>query len=169
MATERTSSRRADLIFSAIITLLGVGVIVESTRLSQLPAFDPLGPGGVPMALGVLLIVFALWIGCAALVGRGVGGGQRIFSGLEDQDDAGNGPLLWHRALIVYLISIAYLLVLSMREVDFLPATVVYMVVLLYYLGDRSLRSMPLAVLISFAGALALDQVFRRLLMVSLP
>lgn len=168
MAAERMISRRADVIFSLVVVALGVGVIFEGSRLAP-SQFDPLGAGGVPIGIGALLVFFGGWIGLAQLFGQGVGGGQRMFSGLEEDNDAGIGPLRWQRSLVVYLVTFVYLAVLSLREIEFFPATAVYMVGLLYFLGDRTLKSMLVAVPLSIAVAFALDQIFRRILMVNLP
>jgi hypothetical protein len=160
------ASRKPDIVFALVIMALGAAVVFEASKLRASP-FDPLGPGGVPMGVGALLFVFALYVLVSAVFGAGVGGGQRMFSGLEDED--AEQPLRWGRSIAVYAFSLVYLAVLPLRAVDFLPATIVYMIVLLLFLGDRSWRSLLIAVLLSVPLAYTLDQVFRRVLSVNLP
>ena len=166
MAMMTPASRRSDSIFGLAIMVLGAGVMFEGSRLRPSP-FDPLGPGGVPIGVGALLVIFAGYVFLSAIFGSGVGGGQRMFSGLEDGE--ADQPLKWRRSLTVYGISLLYLAALPIREIDFFPATVIYMIILLLFLGDRNWRSILIAAALSISVAFVLDQVFRRLLSVNLP
>ena len=155
-----------DIAFAIVVMALGAVSIVEG--LSIRPArFDPLGPGAVPAMIGVALCILAGAVLLSTATSLRIGDGARLFTGLEDE--AGSEPLLWQRALAVFVTTLAYVAVLELRLVGYLGATFAYTAFLLLVLGRRDARGTAIALVTAAVTAGLLDTIFRRLLSIDLP
>lgn len=120
---------------------------------------SPLGPWGVPKAIGILVGIAA--IGVAAEYRRGVRVGP---AGLEDDDEGGGALPVWSRFFAGALLVPLYLLGLSLA--GFLVATPIFVMAVCLLMRSRTLKWDAIAA-IALTGLVWL--LFTRLLNIFLP
>lgn len=138
-----------DKIGSALLLALAAGVYVVSADFPAGPAQT--GPAFFPRMIGVLIAAFAL----AQL-------GKRLYVGDVQSHEITRDVAI--RVLAVLALVVAY--VLALPWVGFVPGTVGFLLVAMWYSG---VESVPRAVVVAVGASLALFYVFVVFLRVPLP
>ena len=140
--------RRANLLGGGVLGLLGVVSLVEALRIRD----DWPGARLMPAALGLVLIA----LGMAHLVPSGRG----------PADDSGAWPDAPGRRRVAVVFGLLALYVAGLPLLGFLPATALFLLTLLRFLGALS---WPMTLVMAGAIALAAHVVFRHWLAMPLP
>lgn len=160
-------ARAVDAVAGAL--LLGfAGTMAWAARREPPPGFDPLGSGTAPLwvagALGLLSAVLL----AKALLGLHVAQSQQsLIVGLDGEAPPDYALRPWLAAFVM-VATIAYAGALSFGA-GFLGASVAFLAILGLAMCERTPRQMGAAAAIAVIGGVAIDALFRRLLLVQLP
>jgi hypothetical protein len=142
------------------LALVAVGAVFTWRSLSDLPfgTIDNPGPGITPLALAILLIVFALW----SVMGGGTGRADRAETGDREEETADHGATR-HAVFIILgiLVSAVAFGVIGYR--------LTVLGLLLFYLGFVERKPLIVTLLVSFGIAFGSHALFVHVLKVSLP
>lgn len=165
---KQTAERRTDAI--AAVAVLVVASIAFVAGWREPPAvYDPLGPGAVPMAAAAALLALGLTLLVRALLGLHIGqASQSLIGGLDTAGEDVGYPLRPGLAAFAFSATGAYVAAIWL-EVPFFVSTFAFLAIL--GLAMARLRR-PLAYWIvgtALAATVAIEYVFRKVLLVSLP
>lgn len=166
-ADEAGRARRIDLIAGIALLAIAGAFFVAAWR-EPIALYDPLGPGRAPMAVSALLALLSIILLARAIAGLKIGqSGQSLILGLDGQPVEGYRlrPAL---AVICFLATCAYGASIAIG-LPFLLSTIAFLAGLGAALGDFNPRLSAWAVGVAIVGGIAVDFLFRRLLMVQLP
>ena len=167
MAEGERRARRTDALAALVVLAVATGFLVAARR--EPPAFyDPLGPGTAPAVLALGLGALGLVLLARALLGLAVGrGAQSLITGLDGAAPA-EYRLRPRLAVLTLVATAAYVAALSAR-LPFLWSTMAFLAVLGGAMGGTGRRALVPAIAVAVVGAIAIDLLFRRLLLVNLP
>jgi hypothetical protein len=167
MAGDERRARRVDALAALVVLAVAAGFVVAARR--EPPAFyDPLGPGTAPTVLALALGALGLVLLARALLGLAIGrGAQSLITGLDGAAPA-DYPLRPGLAAFALAATAAYVAALHAR-LPFLWATMAFLAILGGAMGGPRPRRLALAGIVAVVGAVAIDVLFRRLLLVNLP
>ncbi|MSU90289.1 hypothetical protein GE300_11770 [Rhodobacteraceae bacterium 2CG4] len=167
--TQDRGAVRADLFSGAVVTLIGLGGLLESLRMPRFAErnADPYTvPGVTPGLISAMLLIFGVALLVRALRGRASGAGVSIHR--------------WSRAsgfrtVLTLALTLVYGLLLF-GNIPFLPATVAFVFAFTLVLDwANPERRLPLAYLLPGAAVLAvaagfgIEFVFKEVFLVRLP
>jgi putative tricarboxylic transport membrane protein len=153
-------ARKLDIGVSVVLVVLCVAVFWES--LSMPPAFyDPIGPAAFPRALSVTIFFLSMVIMLHAF---------RMPSGESKQ--AAQQPT--HRlrpdlAVASAVLTVVYVLLLTLRLVSFSISTTVYLILFIMLLMRFDLRRLPITIIIAMVMGLGCGYVFMHVFFIDLP
>ncbi|MEY4681396.1 MAG: tripartite tricarboxylate transporter TctB family protein [Alphaproteobacteria bacterium] len=160
-------SRRVDVAAGALLMVVAGGFLAAAWR-EPAALYDPLGPGTAPMGVAGLLFCLAALLMLRALLGRRVGqSGQRLILGLEASGTT-EYRLRPGLALACFLATCGFAASIALG-LPFLWSAMAFLAGLGCALADFRPRPSAWAMGVGVAGALALDHLFRRVLLVNLP
>lgn len=112
-------SIRKDIAVATLFLVLGVLIIIESARLSEGTVPDPIGTGGLPGGVGMVVVALAL-----AIIGRRLQQrlrhGQHVITAEGATDEPAYPVLAW-RPLAIWTGAVVY--VATVPVLGFLVAT----------------------------------------------
>ncbi len=164
---EARRRRRVDALAAAVVLVVAVGVFFAARREPK-ALYDPFGPGTAPMAVSAALAVLAIVLLVRALLGLRVGqSAQSLILGLDGAppDDYRLRPEL---ALVSFVATVLFVAAMS-AGLPFLWSTLAFLFVLGAAMTDRKPRSIAIAAAVAVVGAVTIDFLFRRILLVQLP
>jgi len=164
---EADRQRRIDALAAVVVLVVAAGVFVAA-RLEPKALYDPFGPGTAPMAVSVLLAALAAILLVRALLGLRVGqSAQSLILGLDGaaQEDYRLRPDL---AVATFVTTVLFTAAMT-AGAPFLWSTVAFLFVLGTLMTDRRPRSIAVSAAVAVVGAVAIDVLFRRILLVQLP
>lgn len=138
----------ADRIIGGLCTLFGIVVFFLGRTIPN-PGLDPLGPGWMPVIIGIGLAIMGILI---AVTGSSKGEMTR-----EPHESLG---LVW----VSFILTVAY--VLGIEKLGYFVSTVIYTALNLWFLDCRDWRHL---VGTSFGLAVLLTLLFRNLMRIDLP
>jgi hypothetical protein len=167
MEAAEASRRRVDALAATVVLVVAV-IVFFAARREPAPLYDPFGPGTAPMAVSAALAVLALILLVRALLGLRIGqSAQSLILGLD-----GAAPTDYRLrpglALITFVTSALFVGAMS-AGLPFLWSAMTFLLVLGAALSDRRPRSLAIAMAVAVIGAVAIDALFRRILLVQLP
>lgn len=160
-------SRRIDVIAGIVLLAISATVFVAAWH-EPIALYDPLGPGRAPMAVSALLALLSAVLLGRALAGLRIGqSAQSLILGLDGQpaEDYRLRPAL---AVVCFFATCAYGASIAIG-LPFLWSTMAFLAGLGAALGDFKPRLTAWAVGYAIVGGVAVDLLFRRLLLVQLP
>lgn len=167
MEVGEASRRRVDALAAVIVLAIAVGMFFAARR-EPAAFYDPFGPGTAPMAVSIALAVLAVVLLARTLLGLGVGQStQALILGL-DGASPGDYCLRPHLALATLVTTVLFTAAMT-AGLPFLWSTLAFLFVLGAAMTDRRPRSIGLAAAVAVIGAIAIDALFRRILLVQLP
>lgn len=142
------------------LALVAVGVFFIWRSLADLPfgTIDNPGPGITPLALAILLVVFALW----SMAGRGASLVDRAAASDAEEDTSDKGAILH----AVFIIAGILLSALAFGTIGY---RLTVLGLLLFYLGIVERKPLLATLLVSFGIAFGSHALFVNVLKVSLP
>jgi hypothetical protein len=167
MATQDTrQSRAADAIFAIAMIAVSLVTIFEARKQPRSP-YDPIGAAAIPIWTGWITIgLAALLLLRIALRKSTLGGAQSLFVGIVEQDTL--DYRLWPGlAVTSFVLTIAYAAAIPL--IGFRIATFGFMLALGWLMCDRRPVSLIGTAIVAAGGSVAIDYVFRSLLLVDLP
>jgi hypothetical protein len=160
--------RRTDALGAAVV-LVVAGVVFAAGWREPPAVYDPLGPGAVPMAAAAALFALGLTLLVRALLGLEIGqAAQSLIGGLDAASADVDYPLRPGLAVFAFAATAAYVAAIWLG-VPFFLSTFAFLAGL--GLAMASLRR-PLVwwvVGCALAGTVAIEYVFRKVLLVPLP
>jgi len=166
---QAEEARRRNLDALAALVVLAIAVVVFlAARREPAPLYDPFGPGTAPMAISVALAILAVILLVRALLGLRIGqSAQSLILGLDGAAPA-EYRLRPDLALITFVTSVLFVAAMN-ADLPFLWSAMAFLLVLGAALSDRRPRSLVMAAAVAVIGAIAIDALFRRVLLVQLP
>jgi len=164
---EASRRRRVDALSAVVVLAVAIGVFVAARREPK-ALYDPFGPGTAPMAVSAALAVLAVVLLVRALLGLRIGqSAQSLILGLDGAapEDYRLRPEL---ALVSFVATVLFVAAMGFG-LPFLWSTLVFLFVLGAAMTDRKPRSIGIALAVAVVGAVAIDALFRRILLVQLP
>ena len=159
--------RRIDIAAAAILMAVALAFVAAAWR-EPAALYDPLGPGTAPLGVGALLFCLSALLLLKSVRGKGVGqSGQRLILGLDGAQPEGY-RLRPGLALTCFLATCGLAASIALG-LPFLWSTMAFLAGLGAALSDFRPRPSAWALAIGVAGALAIDHLFRRILLVNLP
>lgn len=156
-----------DLIFGLAMLAIAIVVWLEAGELPPSP-YDPLGPGAFPKALsGALALLSIVVIGRVA-VRKEIGRSETsLVFGVGDDTRV---PLRkYFLALGLGLATALYAALLTLTSANFLLVTIAYITVLGIALSRRTRGDVAKALVVGMALGIALDALFTKVLLITLP
>ena len=153
-------ARKLDIGVSVVLVVLCVAVFWES--LSMPPAiYDPIGPAAFPRALSVTICFLSVMVLFRTF---------RVPSGESKQ--AAQQPT--HRlrsdlAAASAVLTVVYVLLLTLRLVSFSISTTVYLILFTMLLMRFDLRRLPIAIIIALIMGLGCGYIFTHVFYIDLP
>lgn len=160
-------TRRVDAAAAALLMAVA-GAFFAAAWREPVALYDPLGPGTAPLWVSLLLFVLAALLFVRSLRGLSVGqSSQSLILGLDGAppEDYRLRPDL---AATGYVATAAYAGSIALG-LPFLWSTMAFLAGLGCALADFRPRLGAWAIATGVVGALAIDHLFRRVLMVNLP
>lgn len=160
-------ARRIDAAAAGLLMAVAAAFFSAAWR-EPVALYDPLGPGTAPLWVSVFLFAMAALLFLRSLRGLAVGqSSQSLILGLDgaQPEDYRLRPDL---AAIGYLATAAYAGSIAIG-LPFLWSTMAFLAGLGCALADFRPRPSAWAIATGIAGALAIDHLFRRILLVNLP
>jgi len=153
------SSPRTDIAL-AVLLIVACGVVLFETRDIPPGTFEPLGSAPIPQATAGLIILCALVVLGRALLTtmRGQVTVEPVELELRPRD-----------ALVVFLLTMAYVLALQLRLLDFAPLTIAYLLLAIGFLVRFQTRILPWIALVAVVTGYGCQYVFTRVFVVDLP
>lgn len=168
MAVEGEANRRRVDAVAAVVVLAVAGVMFAAARREPAALYDPFGPGTAPMAVSAVLALLAVILLVRTLLGLRVGQStQSLVLGLDGASPT-EYRLRPELALITFVASTLFVAAMA-AGLPFLWSTLAFLLVLGAAMSDRRPRSIAVAAAVAVVGAVAVDLLFRRLLLVQLP
>lgn len=165
--TEANRQRRVDA-FAAVVVLAVAAGVFFAARLEPKALYDPFGPGTAPMAVSVALAVLAIVLLGRALLGLRVGqSAQSLILGLDGAAREGY-RLRPDLAVAAFATTVLFTGAIS-AGAPFVWSTLAFLFVLGTLMTDRRPRSIATSAVVAAIGAIAIDVLFRRILLVQLP
>jgi hypothetical protein len=164
---DTARARRLDGAAGAVLMAVA-GAFFAAARREPAALYDPLGPGTAPMWVAAVLFCLSAILMLRALRGLRVGqSGQSLILGLDgaQSEDYRLRPDL---AAVCFLATCGYAGAIALG-LPFLWSTMAFLAGLGCALADFRLRPGLHAVALGIVGALVIDHVFRRILLVNLP
>lgn len=164
---EEPGSRRIDAASGGLLMAVALGFFVAAWR-EPAALYDPLGPGTAPMAVAGLLFCLSAVLLLRSLRGQRIGqSGQSLILGLDgaQPEDYRLRPGL---ALACFLATCGFAASIALG-LPFMWSTMAFLAGLGCVLSDFRPRPSAWAVATGVAGALVIDHLFRRILLVNLP
>ena len=143
---------KAEVTAAGAVLAVGISLLVASLGFSFLSAGTP-GPGFLPLLIAIGIIV------CGVTLLAGAIRGTKIV----EQPNWPSPGGWWHVGLMLVAMAVAFLF---LEELGFLVATTLFMVAMIYALGERSWRML---LTVPPLSAIALYMVFGVWLRVPLP
>lgn len=153
-------ARKLDIGVSVVLVVLCVAVFWES--LSMPPAFyDPIGPAAFPRALSVTICFLSMMVLFRTF---------RVPSGESKQ--AAQQPT--HRlrsdlAAALGVLTVVYVLLLTLRLVSFYISSTVYLILSIMLLMRFDLRRLRIAIIIALIMGLGCGYIFKHVFFIDLP
>ncbi len=164
---EADRRRRVDALAAVVVLAIATGVFFAA-RLEPKALYDPFGPGTAPMAVSVALAGLAIVLLARALLGLRVGqSAQSLILGLGGAvpEDYRLRPDL---AVAAFATTVCFAGAIS-AGAPFLWSTVAFLFVLGTLMTDRRPRSIAMSAVVAVVGSVAIDTLFRRILLLQLP
>ncbi len=123
--------------------------------------YDPVGAAAIPFWTAVIVLALAVVLLARVWLRKATrGDAMSLFTASEAVDDTYTvAP-----RLSVYAIGLSFLYAAAIPLAGFMVASVAYMTVLGWTLGDRSPRSLAIVIAVALIGGAGLDLGFRALL-----
>jgi hypothetical protein len=166
-APEASRQRRVDALAAAVVLAVAV-VMFFAARREPKAFYDPFGPGTAPMAVSVGLAVLAIVLLIRALLGVRIGqSAQSLVLGLDGAPPA-DYRLRPELAFVTFATTSLFVAAMA-AGLPFLWSTLAFLFILGAAMTDRRPRSIGIAAVVAIVGAVAIDALFRRILLVQLP
>jgi len=141
-----------------VAAIVGTGLVFIWRSLADLPlgTIDNPGPAAMPLALAVLLVIFALWSLKAE--------SSTLFDQSESPDAAAAEPgALRHAVLVLVAVTVAAI------AINALGYRLTMLALLLFFLGAVERKPIVTVLIVSFALSFGSYALFDHLLKVTLP
>jgi hypothetical protein len=163
----RNLERLTDLVAGGVVLAFAAGMHLAA-RAEPPALYDPLGSGTAARYVSLVLGALALILLLTASFGMRVAQSQQsLIVGLDGQTDGDYALRPWLAAFV--MVATAGYAALLTAGVPFRWSTMLFLFVLGAAMGDRSRRHAAIAAAVAVIGAVAIDTVFSRLLLVQLP
>lgn len=149
--------QHTDIALSAASLALAWLVYAQAAQIPP-SILDPVGAGYLPRALALILAGLALLLAVNAMRH---GSHEIAFPQLT--------PALLVRPTLAAVLLFAFIAVMQLGVIDFLPASFAFMAILGAILAERSRRGVIIALLVAAATAVITDVAFTRIFAVILP
>lgn len=160
-------SRRVDALAAVVVLVVATGVFFAARREPK-ALYDPFGPGTAPMAVSAVLALLAIVLLVRALLGLRIGqSAQSLILGLDGAPPE-EYRLRPELALISFVATVLFVAAMA-SGLPFLWSTLTFLFALGAAMTDRKPRSIGIALAVAVVGAIAIDFLFRRILLVQLP
>ena len=160
-------ARRLDGVAGGLLMALAGGFFAAAWR-EPAALYDPLGPGTAPMWVAIILFSLSAILTLRALRGMSIGQSeQSLILGLDGTQPE-DYRLRRDLAVVCFLATCAYGGSIALG-LPFLWSTMAFLAGLGCALADFRPRTSLHAVVLGIVGALIIDHVFRRILLVNLP
>ena len=148
--------RRVD-IGVALLLIVFCGVILFESRTLPPGSFEPLGSAPVPQATALLIILFALIVIVRALLRSPVG------------EESSEVPPAYFDASIIVVLTIAYVIVLQARILEFSWLTLIFLFLTIGFLTRFHKKTLPIVVVVALIVGFGAQYIFTRVFVVDLP
>lgn len=165
--SEASRRRRVDALSAIVVLVVAVGVFFAARREPK-ALYDPFGPGTAPMAVSAALALLAIVLLVRALLGLRIGqSAQSLILGLDGAPPAAY-RLRPGLAVVTFVATVLFVAAMA-AGLPFLWSTLAFLFALGAAMTDRRPRSIAIAAVVTVVGAVAIDFLFRRILLVQLP
>ncbi|WP_366555003.1 tripartite tricarboxylate transporter TctB family protein [Aquibaculum sediminis] len=160
------SEEQAEIAAGLILAVIG-GACVAAAMAAPQPGLDPLGPGALPMAAALIVILLSL-----AMIGQALR--RKRFepsaSFAESTDSGGTrqtpSPL---PLLQVSIVTLLYVAALAFLRLPYWGATLVFVTITVWLLSGWRVASLPKALAAGVVLGFGCDYLFTQIFIVDLP
>ena len=153
---------RTDLIVDTLVALGLIGlcalVLVESLHIPH-TAFDALGSARVPQAAAGIVAALSF-----VVLGRSL---ARLRTAARQRKSV--SARRWADALVIFLISVAFVAAMQNEVMAFGPLATIYLVLAIGWLERFKLKRMPVTACLSIVVGFGCAYVFTKIFIVNLP
>ena len=146
------------------ISIAAAVLVIAEGRTLKPGVFEPIGPGAVPMGVAAVTIALALVI----LLQR-IWRSARARSVGSTATTAPDEAELWLTMLAVLAVTIAYVGAMHWTLVGYRVGTVAFLAATILLAAEDRRRALPWALATAVVFGVALDYVFRHILVTDLP
>ncbi|MDF2096873.1 tripartite tricarboxylate transporter TctB family protein [Aquibaculum arenosum] len=160
------SEERAEIAAGLILAVIG-GACVAAAMAAPQPGLDPLGPGALPMAAALIVILLSL-----AMIGQALRRKRFEPSGsfAETADgSAARQPPSPLPLLLVSLVTLLYVAALAFLRLPYWGATLVFVTITVWLLSNRRIAALPKALAAGVILGFGCDYLFTQIFIVDLP
>lgn len=157
---EEPAASRTDGIFAVAMICVAV-LTMWGVRNQPKAPYDPVGAAAIPFWTAAAVLVLAVYLLARVLLRHSTrGDSMSLFTSSEAVDDS----YAVVPRLSVYAILVSVLYAAAIPVAGFMAASVAYMSLLGWLLGERTRRSLVLVVVVAVVCGVGLDLGFRALL-----
>jgi putative tricarboxylic transport membrane protein len=151
---------KSDIILAIGMIIISAVVYIGAMELPP-PRYEPLGSGAIPKGLAVIMAVLSVFLIIRALPHL------KTFEGNHDEiTDITPRPLL---AAITFGLTMLFIAVLDFEILSFMPAAIIYMTSIGYFLTHRNLKRMPYYFAFSVVMVVGNYYLFTKVFYIDLP
>ncbi|NQV98553.1 MAG: tripartite tricarboxylate transporter TctB family protein [Rhodospirillales bacterium] len=151
---------KADIIL-AIGMILFSGLIYLGSQDLPPPRYEPMGSAAVPQGLAVLMALLSV-----LLIFRALPHLKTFQASANQITDVTPRPVL---AIIVFALTLIFIALLDFGILSFIPAGILYMTAIGYFLTHRNLKRMPRFFVFSVLMVVSNYYLFTRVFYIDLP
>lgn len=147
--------------------MLAVGMIIFSALVYwgslELPAprYEPLGSAAIPQGLAVIMAVLSV-----LLILRALPHLKTFKEKSSSIEDVTPRPML---SVIIFVLTVIFIAVLDFDILSFIPAGIIYMTAIGYFLTHRNLKRLPRFFLFSVLMVVSNYYLFTKVFYIDLP
>ncbi len=151
---------KADLAL-AVGMILFSGLVYWGSLELPPPRYEPLGSAAVPQGLAIIMAVLSVILILRALPHL------KTFKGQHNAiEDVTPRPLL---SVIIFILTVIFVAVLDLGILSFIPAGVLYMTAVGYFLTHRNLKRLPKFFAFSLVMVIGNYYLFTKVFYIDLP
>jgi putative tricarboxylic transport membrane protein len=144
----------------ALLAGAGLLLVIGAAALPG-PEYDPMGPAGLPRIIGIVLLIL--------LSARLMSIFRTPQPVTAQNDNAPKPQAQLKRTLATAVLTVIYLVVLTLGGLPFAAVTVVYLTLLGYSMTNFSIRKLPPVIIIAAVVGIGLSYLFSDVLNIILP